>query len=92
MPHNSSMGAPTAADLEAMRQMAANFAEGFARMGHDGPRILRMFQNPFYSAPYRLYRALGHAAASAVIDRCVAARGGGRVSVSPTNRMPSSPA
>ncbi len=73
MPHQHSTNAPTAADTEAMRQMAANFAEAFARMGHNGPGILRMFQNPFYDGPYRLYRALGHALASAVIDECVGA-------------------
>ncbi len=81
MPHHRWINS----DLDTMRQMAANFAEGFARMGYSGPKILRMFQNPFYDGPYRLYRALGHALAIAVIDQCMAAHGGGRVSTPVTS-------
>ncbi len=79
MSHHHSVDTPAGADLDTMQQMAASFAESYARMGHNGPGILRIFQNPFYDGPYRLYRALGHALASAVIDQCVAAHGGGRI-------------
>ncbi len=53
-----------------MREMAYVFAEEFARMGHDGPQILRLFQNPFYAGAHGAYRALGHEATATIIDEC----------------------
>jgi hypothetical protein len=53
-----------------IREMAYVFAEEFARMGHAGPQILRMFQNPFYAGAHGAYRALGHEATAAIIDEC----------------------
>jgi hypothetical protein len=62
---------------EEMREMAYVFAEEFARMGHAGPQILRMFQNPFYAGAHGAYRTLGHTETEAIIDEC--ARVWGRV-------------
>ncbi len=56
---------------EETREMAYVFAEEFARMGHDGPQILRLFQNPFYAGAHGAYRALGHDATVGIIDDCV---------------------
>ena len=56
---------------EETREMAYVFAEEFARIGHDGPQILRMFQNPFYAGAHGAYRALGHEATAAIINECV---------------------
>ena len=56
---------------EELREMAYTFAEEFARMGHAGPQILRMFQNPFYAGAHAAYRALGHDAVRRVIDECL---------------------
>ena len=56
---------------EDMREMAYVFAEEFARMGHDAPQILRLFQNPFYAGAHGAYRTLGHDATVAIIDECV---------------------
>jgi len=72
MPLDLSRPHTESADIEEMREMACTFAEEFARRGHDGPNILRMFQNPFYAGPYSTYRALGHAATAAIIDQCLA--------------------
>jgi len=58
-------------DVEELREMACAFVEEFARMGHDGPAILRIFQNPFHTGAYDTYRALGHAATAAIIDQCL---------------------
>lgn len=59
-------------DTEELRETVCSCAEEFARMGHNGPAILRMFQNPFYRAAYAAYRALGHAASAAIINECLA--------------------
>ena len=56
---------------EEMREMAYAFAEEFARTGHDGPQILRLFQNPFYAGAHGAYSTLGHAATTAIIEECL---------------------
>jgi hypothetical protein len=66
------------ADAGSPREMAYVFAEEFARLGHDGARILSLFKNPFYAGANGAYQALGDAAARAIIDECVAAWGGVR--------------
>jgi hypothetical protein len=78
MPQDSNRPDEVAGDEEELREMACTFAEEFARMGHDGPKILRMFQNPFYTGAHATYRALGHAATAAIINQCLA-RGRTRV-------------
>ena len=72
MPRDSNRPCVESEDIEEMREMACTLAEEFARRGHDGPNILRMFQNPFYTGAYSTYRALGHAATVAIIDQCLA--------------------
>jgi hypothetical protein len=72
MPYDVNSPHTVPEDVEEMREMACACAEEFARMGHDGPKILRMFQNPFYTGAHNTYRALGHAATAAIIDRCLA--------------------
>jgi len=72
MPHDLNTTRTVPDDMEETREMACAFAEEFARMGHDGPTILRMFQNPFHLGAYDTYRALGHAATAAIIEQCLA--------------------
>jgi hypothetical protein len=72
MPQDPNSPDTVPGEVEEMREMACLYAEEFARMGHDGPKILRMFQNPFYAGAYNTYRALGHAATAAIIDQCLA--------------------
>jgi hypothetical protein len=55
-----------------MREMAWVFAEEFARMGFDAPRILAVFQTPFYAGAHQAWRALGEAEVTAIVDACVA--------------------
>jgi hypothetical protein len=62
-------------EADSRLEMAYVFAEEFARLGHDGPRILRMFQNAFYAGPNAAYRALGHERTVAIIDECLAVWG-----------------
>ena len=62
-------------DAESQREMAYVFAEEFARLGHDGPGILRLFRNPFYAGANAAYRTLGHERTVAIIDECVAVWG-----------------
>jgi hypothetical protein len=63
------------ADPGAMREMAYAFAEEFARLGHDRARILWMFRTPFYAGAHGVYRALGAAVTTAIVDECVAVWG-----------------
>jgi hypothetical protein len=65
------VGVAVPADAEAMRSMAWVFAEEFARMGYDGPRILAVFRSPFYTGAHRAWRALGEAEVAAIVDECV---------------------
>ena len=62
-------------DRESQREMAYVFAEEFARLGHDGPGILRIFLDPFYSGANAAYRMLGHEPTVAIIDECLAVWG-----------------
>jgi len=65
------VGVAVPADAEAMRSMAWVFAEEFARMGYDGPRILGLFRSPFYAGAHGAWRALGEAEVAAIVDECV---------------------
>ncbi len=66
-------------ETETVHETVCCFAEEFARRGYDGPKILRMFQNPFYAAAHNAYLALGHDHTAAIIDKCLAGTGGARV-------------
>lgn len=77
-PSPEALSAPCG-EAESVHETVCSFAEEFARRGHDGPKILRMFQDPFHTAAHRAYLALGHDATAAIIDRCLAGTGGGRV-------------
>ena len=66
------VGVAVPADPEAMREMAWVFAEEFARMGYDGPRLLAVFRAPFYAGAHRAWRALGEAEVVAIVAECVA--------------------
>ncbi len=59
----------------AAEDMTYAYAEEFARMGLDEPAILDLFRNPFYGGAHQAYRALGDAAARAIVGECVAVWG-----------------
>jgi hypothetical protein len=66
------VGVEVPADAGAMREMAWVFAEEFARMGYDAPRILAVFRAPFYMGAHRAWLVLGEAEVTAIVDECVA--------------------
>ena len=68
---NVLVGVELPADQEATRDMAWVFAEEFARMGFDAPRILGLFQSPFYAGAHRALRRLGETEVAAIIRECV---------------------
>jgi hypothetical protein len=68
---NVLVGVELPADLEATRDMAWVFAEEFARMGFDAPRILGLFRSPFYAGAHQALRALGEPEVTAIIAECV---------------------
>jgi hypothetical protein len=64
-----------------VRDMAWVFAEEFARLGHDGPQILRLFRAPFYTGAHEALRALGEAEVTAIVEECVSVWGAARRAV-----------
>ncbi len=69
------VGVELPADAEALRDMAWVFAEEFARLGFEGPRIVGMFRSPFYAGAHRAWCALGEAAVTAIVEECVSVWG-----------------
>ena len=57
------------------RDMAWVFAEEFARIGFDAPRILRLFRSPFYAGAHQALRMLGEREIGAIVAECVAVWG-----------------
>jgi hypothetical protein len=62
-----------------IEDMAYAFAEEFVRLGHDESWLLRVFRSPFYAGPHQAYRVLGDAAVRAIVRKCLAAFGRGRL-------------
>jgi hypothetical protein len=73
------VGVQLPAGAEAMRDMAWVFAEEFARLGLDGPRILALFRSPFYAGAHGAWRALGEDEVAAIVAECVGVWGRSRV-------------
>ncbi|HEY7678014.1 MAG TPA: hypothetical protein VIG69_13135 [Candidatus Methylomirabilis sp.] len=74
------VGVALPADAETVRDMAWVFAEEFARLGFDAPRIAALFRSPAYAGAHRALRVLGGAEVEAIIGECVGvfgARAGG---------------
>ncbi len=69
------VGVPVPADGQVWREMAYVFAEEFARLGYDAPRLLALFRSPFYAGLHRAWRALGEAEVRAIVAECVGAWG-----------------
>ena len=65
------VGVELPGDVEATRDMAWVFAEEFARMGFDAPRIAELFRSPFYTGAHQALRLLGDTEVSAIIGECV---------------------
>ena len=72
---NELVGVVLPAGEGAVEDMAYAYAEEFARMGLDAAAILDLFRNPFYGGAHQAYRALGDAAAGAIVGECVAVWG-----------------
>ena len=68
---NVLVGVELPADAEATREMAWVFAEEFARMGFDAPRILALFRSPFYAGAHGALAALGESEITAIVAECV---------------------
>ena len=51
---------------EKMRKMAEAFADEFSRIGYSAPRILALFENPFFSG-YAALLALGEPAIRKIV-------------------------
>jgi hypothetical protein len=58
-------------DIEATRDMAWVFAEEFARMGFDAPRIAALFRSPAYAGAHQAWQWLGETEVHAIIGECV---------------------
>jgi hypothetical protein len=73
------VGVALPAGREAQVEMAAVFAEEFARLGHGEAQILRLFRRPFYAGAYGAWRALGEEEVGAIVREAVAAWGRVRI-------------
>ena len=65
------VGVSLPAESDAARDMAWVFAEEFARLGFDGPQILRLFRSPFYAGAHQALRQLGETEVTAIVAECV---------------------
>ena len=65
------VGVTLLAEADTTRDMAWVFAEEFARLGFDAPRILRLFRSPFYAGAHQALRRLGEPAIVAIVEECV---------------------
>jgi hypothetical protein len=75
------VGVSLEGDGESTREMAAAFADEFARMGFDAGRILALFRSPFYAGAHAALRLLGEAEIDRLVAESVAFWGGARVRV-----------
>jgi hypothetical protein len=57
---------------ETMREMAAVFADEFARLGYPAPGILALFRNPFFAGAHAALGALGEAAVRDIVENATA--------------------
>ena len=78
-PADPDVSSAACGETESVHETVCSFAEEFARRGYDGPKILRMFQNPFYAAAHDAYLALGHDPTASIIDKCLYGTGRARV-------------
>ena len=69
------VGVSLPAEGDAARDMVWVFAEEFARLGFDGPRILRLFRSPFYAGAHQALRQIGEAETAAIVAECVSVFG-----------------
>jgi hypothetical protein len=51
--------------------MARGFAEEFAACGWDEPKLLAIYQSPFYRGPHLAFRTLGEARIRAIVAEAV---------------------
>jgi len=68
-------------DEATTREMAAAFADEFARMGYDREQILALFCSPFYAGANDALRLLGDGAIVALVEESVGFWGRLRVEV-----------
>jgi len=69
------VGIELPASPDATREMAWVFAEEFARIGFDAPRILRLFRSPFYAGAHQALCVLGEPEVEGIVRECVAVWG-----------------
>jgi hypothetical protein len=56
---------------EEARAVAAAFAREFARLRYPGPRIMRLFADPFYGRAHAAFRRLGERAVGEIVAAVV---------------------
>lgn len=88
---NMLVGVVLTADAEATRDMAYVFAEEFARLGYSREQLLWLFKNPFYGGAHGAYRSLGEDETLSIIDECITAWGGVKVTIQDVQTSESPP-
>jgi hypothetical protein len=85
---NVLVGVSLPGNREGLREMAATFAEEFARLGFDEERLLKLFCRPDYAAAHRAYRVLGEHEIRRIIREAVGVWGQFRVVVRESSPAP----
>ncbi len=68
---NMLVGIALPCDEATEREMAAAFADEFARMGFSAGKILDLFRSPFYAGAHRAYRLLGDSVIEQLVEESV---------------------
>jgi hypothetical protein len=74
-----------------VREMAAAFAEEFARLGWSAPRILALFRSPFYAGAHAALTTLGAPAVARLVEESVGVWGRCRVVTTGSESAPEEP-
>ena len=67
---NVLVGVELPGDAEDVRRMAWAFAEEYAALGFDAPRILALFHSPRYAGPHQALLALGEVEIRRIVRDC----------------------
>ena len=86
---NMLVGIALPCDEATEQEMAAAFADEFARMGFSAGKILDLFRSPFYAGAHRAYRLLGNSAIERLVDESVRVWGRIRQVVQDASEEPS---
>jgi hypothetical protein len=79
------VGVELPGDESVTREMAAAFADEFARLGYTRAQILALYRQPHYAGAHQAWRLLGEEVVARLVDEALAVWG--RITVVVTDRV-----